>query len=188
MGRTPADLRHIVLTHGHRSHLDGLAALKKLSGATVYAHEWESHIIAGDREAQRVSLRPRRPLLPYLRVYVLQVGLALGKGKHPPCPVDQAVAEGDRIGPLHVMHAPGHSPGHLAFYWPERRALFAGDGITTWPIFDAGWPAFNLNVTQLVTSLRRMADLDAEIVAVGHGDPIATRGRDRARDLADRVS
>jgi glyoxylase-like metal-dependent hydrolase (beta-lactamase superfamily II) len=39
IGRTIQDLKHIVLTHGHRSHLGGLATLKRLSGATVYSHE-----------------------------------------------------------------------------------------------------------------------------------------------------
>ena len=41
LGRAPQDIRHIIMTHAHRSHLGGLAALKQLSGASVYAHEWE---------------------------------------------------------------------------------------------------------------------------------------------------
>ena len=39
MGRELRDLRNIVITHAHRSHLGGLAALKSQSGATVWAHE-----------------------------------------------------------------------------------------------------------------------------------------------------
>jgi glyoxylase-like metal-dependent hydrolase (beta-lactamase superfamily II) len=186
MNRPVTDLKHIVLTHAHRSHLGGLTALKQLSGATVYAHEWESDIIAGEREAQRVSFVPGRPILPNLRVYYLQAGLALGLGKHPPCAVDESLAEGDRVGPLHTFHMPGHSPGHMAFYWPERQTLFTGDTIATWPTFSSGWPAFNLNPTQLQRSLRRMADVEPEAVAVGHGEPLTTRARERVRDLVDR--
>src|SRR5687768_1022058 len=103
LGREPRDLRRIVLTHGHRSHLGGLAALKRATGATVYAHEWEADIIAGDREAQTVTLapsRPSRPLRTWLPTYPFQLGLALGFGKHPPCDVDEAVTDGSRIGPL----------------------------------------------------------------------------------------
>ena len=83
LGRSPSDLRQIVLTHAHRSHLGGVAALKRASGARVLAHEWEADIVAGEREAQRVTLVPHRPLRAY---FPLQVGLALGLGKHPPCP------------------------------------------------------------------------------------------------------
>ena len=45
LGRTPSDLKRIAITHAHRSHLGGLAALKRQTGATVHAHEWEADII-----------------------------------------------------------------------------------------------------------------------------------------------
>ena len=38
LGKSAEDLKHIILTHAHRSHLGGLAVLKDLSGATVYSH------------------------------------------------------------------------------------------------------------------------------------------------------
>ena len=50
LGRQPKDLKRIILTHAHQSHLGGLAALKKASGATVYSHDWEADIIAGKRK------------------------------------------------------------------------------------------------------------------------------------------
>src|ERR671929_2186354 len=84
LGRSVTDLKHIVLTHGHRSHLGGLATLKRLSDATVYSHEWEADIIAGERKPQPVSLRP----IPPLHTYTQRVGLALGVGQ-PPCTVNR---------------------------------------------------------------------------------------------------
>ncbi len=184
LGRPPTDLTQIVLTHGHRSHLGGLATLKRLSGATVYAHEWEADIIAGQRKAQAVGFRPPRPFGVWWPTYHLQLGLSLGFGAHPPCPVDRPLADGDRIGPVQVLHTPGHSPGHLAFWWPERRALFAGDALATWPTLAPGWPAFNLNPTQHRASLGHLADLDAEILAFGHGEPIVGDAGARVRELA----
>ncbi|MEJ7815903.1 MAG: MBL fold metallo-hydrolase, partial [Rubrobacter sp.] len=127
IGRSVEDLKHIVLTHAHRSHLGGLATLKELSGATVYSHTWEADIVAGERTAQPISPVPMRPLRTYWRVYYLQFGAALGRGKHPPCPVDATLEDGDTVGPVEVLHTPGHTPGHLAFWWPESRVLFAGD-------------------------------------------------------------
>ena len=187
VGRQPTDVQRIVLTHAHRSHLGGLAALKKATGATVHAHSWEADIISGERKAQpRISaLIPMRPVRTYWRIYYLQVGMALGVGKHPPCPVDRTLADGDQVGPLQVLHTPGHSPGHLAFWWPERRTLFAGDAIATWPEFAPGWPAFNLNERQHRASLQRLAELDAEVLAVGHGRPLTEDVAARVRTLVD---
>ena len=158
--------------------------LKRLSGATVYSHEWEADIIAGERPAQPVTIFQMRPLRTYWRVYYLQFGAALGRGKHPPCPVDSTLKDGDTVGPVRVLHTPGHTPGHLAFWWPEHRVLFAGDAIVTYPVFEAGWPAFNLNPTQQRNSLRRMADLGAEVLAVGHGEPITAGATQRVLSLA----
>lgn len=180
MERTVKDLKNIVLTHGHRSHLGGMAALKKLSGATVYTHEWEADIISGDRKAQNVTLRPIKPY----KTYPYQLGLALGLGDHPHCEVDKCLKDGDRIGPAQVMHTPGHSPGHLAFYWPERRVLITGDAVCTWPDFRSGWPSFTLNWKQQRASIRRMAQVEIDAVAVGHGDPITKNATQRMRALA----
>ena len=53
LGRSPGDLTRIAITHAHRSHLGGLAALKRASGATVYAHRWEADIVAGTAARRR---------------------------------------------------------------------------------------------------------------------------------------
>jgi glyoxylase-like metal-dependent hydrolase (beta-lactamase superfamily II) len=179
LGRSPGELKRIVLTHAHRSHLGGVAALKRATGATVLAHEWEADIVAGERRAQPVTLRPMQSL----RLLPFQLGLALGRPKHVPCPVDDAVGNDDAVGPLQVLHAPGHSPGHLAFFWPERGVLLAGDAIATWPELCPGWKAFTLNEEQHADSLRRMAALDARVVCVGHGDAITQDAADLVRRL-----
>src|SRR6201986_513547 len=73
LGRTPDELKHIALTHGHRSHLGGLATLKRLAPrAVVYAHAWEAGIINGGRGAQPLRLLPIPPVaLVPLRVLAL---------------------------------------------------------------------------------------------------------------------
>lgn len=179
LGRTLADLHTIVLTHAHRSHLGGLAALKRLSEATVCAHAWEIDIIAGERNAQAVSWRPQTPL----NTYHYQIANNLNVASHPPCRVDQPVEDGDQLGPLEVIHAPGHSPGHLAFYLPEQRVLFTGDAVVTSPKFMGGWPGFTLNAEQQAATLRRLAAYDVEVVAVGHGEPIIEQAKARLWSL-----
>lgn len=179
LGRRPADLKRIVLTHAHRSHLGGLAALKRATGAAVLGHEWEADIASGDRPAQPVGLRPTAPF----RTYPFQVGIFLNRPKHRPCALDEALTDGDAVGPLRVLHVPGHTPGHLAFFWPEHRLLIAGDAIATWPRFEAGWPAFTLNPEQHAESLRRLAELEPVVVGVGHGDPITVDAAERLQNL-----
>ena len=179
IGRAVTDLKRIVLTHAHRSHLGGLAALKRLSGATVYSHAWEADIIAGERAPQQVSWRPQDPLV----TYHYQVANNINIAKHPPCRVDEMVDDGDMLGSLTVIHTPGHTPGHLAFWQAAQQVLFCGDAIVTSPKFMAGWPGFVLNEQQHEASLQRLAAFDAEILAFGHGDPITTNGAARLREL-----
>lgn len=169
IGKRPADIKNIILTHAHKSHLGGLAALKKASGAMVHSHDWEVDIIAGRREATRVSRVPQRPLA----VYKLQLGLALGLGRHQPCEVDHRLKAGDRVGPLEVVETPGHTPGSLSFWWREQRALFAGDVIATWPEVAPGWPGLTLDNDRNLRSVHQLTDFgNAEILCVGHGEPV----------------
>ena len=180
IGRKPSDLKRIAITHGHRSHLGGLAALKRASGATVYAHEWEADIVSGDRRAQPVSILPQQSL----RLIPFQLGLWLGRPKHTPCPVDELLDDGDTLGPLQVLHASGHSPGHLAFAWPERKFAIVGDAVATWPELCPGWHAFNLNKHQHHLTLQRLAALEATSLGVGHGDPIVQGAGETMHKLA----
>jgi glyoxylase-like metal-dependent hydrolase (beta-lactamase superfamily II) len=177
IGRSPLDIKHLVMTHAHRSHLGGLARLKELSGAPIYAHEWEADIIAADRVAQPVSRRPYRPF----RTWPLQIALNFNLSRHPPATVDHYIHDGDRVGPLTVIFAPGHSPGHLAFIWPERKLLIAGDAVCTWPRFMLGWRGFMLNVRQHRESVRRLAEFDTDILCAGHGEPLPAGGAQRIR-------
>jgi len=179
IGKGVADIKRIILTHGHRSHLGGLAVLKLQSGAPVYSHEWEADIISGDRQAQQVSWKPQDPL----NTYHFQVANNLGIAKHPPCEVDHFIKDGDQVGPVQVLHTPGHSPGHLAFWWPETRVLFTGDVVVTSPKFITGWPGFLLNARQHAASVKRLAEIDAEVLAVGHGEPVVGDGGKKLRSL-----
>lgn len=184
LGRSITDLKRIVLTHAHRAHLGGLATLKRMSKAPVYAHSWEVDITEGRREAQRVPLLPKRPF--HLKTYFpWQLGLALGKGEHSPCPVYETLTDGDSAGPLQVIDAPGHTPGHLAFYYEDEGVLFAGDAIATWPNLMAGWPALNLDRAEAYRSLRKFTKLSPRIVGVGHGEPIRTRAPETIHELVE---
>jgi hydroxyacylglutathione hydrolase len=86
---------------------------------------------------------------------------------------DFFLKEGDlRIGDhtFQVLITPGHSPGSLCLYWPEKRALFTGD-----LIFDQGIGRTDLpggNGDLLKKSIKRIEDLDIEYILSGHGEVI----------------
>lgn len=88
---------------------------------------------------------------------------------------DRVLEEGDVVdtdaGELVALHTPGHTPGHLCYHWPARRALFAGDhllgeGDTTWV---AEYPGC---VADYLGSLRRLRTLDLAVVYPAHGPPL----------------
>ncbi len=89
--------------------------------------------------------------------------------------VDGTLADGDRLptdqGDLIAVSTPGHARHHLAFHWPARRALFAGDlllghGDTTWVGEYAGC------VADYLDSLDRLREIDLAVVYPAHGPPI----------------
>jgi glyoxylase-like metal-dependent hydrolase (beta-lactamase superfamily II) len=92
----------------------------------------------------------------------------------------------DEIGGLRTLHTPGHTPGHLAFYSEKYDVLLSGDSIATWPRFEAGWPAFNLNPREQRESIRRMAAFEPRKVGVGHGSPITEEAADHVHSLVER--
>lgn len=182
IGKSVTDIKRIVMTHAHRAHLGGIAKLQQASGASVYAHEWEADIISGDRQLQNTTLRPMKPYF----LWPFQIGARIGKPA-PSCEVNHFLQDGDKVGPLQVVRTPGHTPGHLAFYWREAKTMFAGDSIVTWPEFGPGWPFFMLNFKQNQISMQKMTEFDFEVLGVGHGDPILSSGAERLKELVKKL-
>ena len=117
MGRQPSDLKNVIATHAHRSHIGGMAESKRQTSARVFAHESEIGIIEGQRKATKVSIWPKSPLA----ADKLQFGLAIGFDGHKPCLVDQSLKEAEHVGPLTIVSTPGHTPGCLSFYSARRK-------------------------------------------------------------------
>jgi glyoxylase-like metal-dependent hydrolase (beta-lactamase superfamily II) len=106
----------------------------------------------------------------------------------------QRPRDGDRVGPFHVIGTPGHAPEHVALLW--RRALFAGDTVLgAGSVFVA--PGGGAMAAYL-DSLRRLRELDLDVIAPGHGpfvwDPLGKIDEylehrlDRERRVVDALS
>lgn len=92
---------------------------------------------------------------------------------------------------LRVLHTPGHSPGHMCFWEPDRGYLFTGDLVYKGTLF-AYYPSTDPQA--YLKSLEKAAALPAKRVFPGHhtleiGPEILTRMRDafRALDQEDKL-
>lgn len=189
LGRRPAELRRIVLTHGHPTHVKGAYVLKRASGARVFAPIEEQDILEGKRPSNHTTWIPRRPWQVLPQQYLLnlqhslwQIGIKPRIINVPPVVVDEPFEHDDQqIGPLVVIRTPGHSPGSTSFYWKETATLFAGDALVTWPRFEMGWQGLTEDYTQNVKSIGRLVGIFEQrgwpirSFCTGHGPLLPTQ-------------
>jgi glyoxylase-like metal-dependent hydrolase (beta-lactamase superfamily II) len=180
LGRAPADVAAVVLTHAHADHVGCAELLRTELGVPVFVHGADEELA----KTAKAFGKNEASLLPYLRhaaAWKLLVGLARGGGLRPVRIGDvQAIADGEVLdvpGRPRVIHTPGHTDGHCALYFADRGVLAVGDLLATWnPLTGGRGPqlmprAFNRSSRQMLDSLARIEDVDAELVVFGHGDP-----------------
>lgn len=83
---------------------------------------------------------------------------------------------------LQIIHSPGHTPGHVTLYWPDRKVLIAGDCIFYRSIGRADLPGGNYS--DLQKTIDRLSRLDAEYLLSGHayGNPGILIGKDQVQE------
>ena len=167
VGKQPADVRHIIVTHAHPDHIGSLAALSRASGAAIYMHPLDAPIARAGG-----GFRPLTPAPGLLANLMFRLFI------RPPGPIaeaetDHMIADGDVLpiaGGLTAIHTPGHCAGHLAFLWPQQGVLFAGDTCSNLLRLGLSVVYEDLQVGQ--QSLARLAKLDFEVACFGHGKAI----------------
>ncbi|WP_277553534.1 MBL fold metallo-hydrolase [Halobaculum limi] len=167
------DVDGVLLTHYDYDHVGALGRLTELD-CPVYAHEPDASFLDG---SETPSLWPPKALLQRVTGRFLDT---------PSLPVER-VADGDSVGSFTAYHTPGHGPGHLAWVSEERGIAFVGDLVRE----DGGdleaspW-YISYSADEVRESVRSLDDRapDFETVCVGHGDPIASGGREALAALA----
>jgi glyoxylase-like metal-dependent hydrolase (beta-lactamase superfamily II) len=157
----------IVITHAHADHVGSLDALRQqLPAAELCFPARDALFLAGDK-----SLDPGEP----------QAKLR-GSYQRVAARPDRLLAEGDRVGSLQVIAAPGHTPGQIALFDPRDRALIVGDAFSTrGGLAVAGKLNWRFPLPAIATwhrptalaSARRLRALDPALLATGHGDLLA---------------
>ncbi|MET8233885.1 MBL fold metallo-hydrolase [Micromonospora sp. NPDC005298] len=121
MGKVPADVTRIVLTHAHPDHAGGAAEMSRRTGAPVAAHA------ADVPYAEKGRAPTSDPAVTVGRILSRVAG-----GRFPAVEVAQPLADGDVLdvgGGLRVVHTPGHSPGHVSLLHEPTRLLVTGDAM-----------------------------------------------------------
>ena len=165
LGRKPSDLKRILITHADPDHIGSVAALKTASGATVM-------IGRGDAPAMARGEAARPPNNPIVRFIF---GLLMPKSV-PAQVADGQLEDGavipEVLGGLQVVFSPGHTAGHVAFFSPRDKILFAGDALTGGRKLGWGRGPFTLEYAQGLASVRKFEALHPTTVCCGHGDPV----------------
>jgi glyoxylase-like metal-dependent hydrolase (beta-lactamase superfamily II) len=76
---------------------------------------------------------------------------------------------------LEIYHTPGHSPGSISIYWPEKKALIVGDVVFQAGVGRTDFAGGNGNL--LKKSIERLSQLDVEYLLPGHGDIVKGKNR-----------
>ncbi|HWF34197.1 MAG TPA: MBL fold metallo-hydrolase [Solirubrobacteraceae bacterium] len=158
-----APIVRIALTHAHGDHIGSLDALaEKLPGVEVLISSRDARLLAKDR-----SMDPGEPDVKLRGAYP--------GAKTAPTSTFEA---GDRVGSLEVIAAPGHTPGHVAFFDPRDGTLLCGDaystlgGVATSAKMNPRFPLPTMATWHRPTELasaRALRDLEPARLAPGHG-------------------
>jgi glyoxylase-like metal-dependent hydrolase (beta-lactamase superfamily II) len=171
--RTPQSLKRILITHCDGDHVGGVASLKVLTGAHIYANPAEAQAMAAghsSREMRRDTLTGR--LFGVVSTFM----------KFPPSTADQMLSDGMTLpilGGLCVIATPGHTPGHTSFFSPSTGVLFSGDSIVSRNgVLQLSDRANTWDDAQARESARTQALLGATLVCTGHG-PVVMNASDK---------
>jgi len=184
IGFSLQSIERVLITHGHIDHYGQAKTLSSLSGAPIYIHS---------KEYGRI--RSIIHSLGFLKSILLINGVPEALVNEALCyiestqkmadPLEEAyfLNDGDAVlfesMAWKTIHCPGHSPGLICFYWPEKKILFSGDHllgeITPNPILtvsEYGPPFQYPSLKQYLASLEKIERLEISLLLSGHGEEI----------------
>lgn len=156
-----ATVEKILLTHGHMDHCAASDVLRQQLKVPI----------EGPEQADRFWIER-------LPEWCQMAGFPHADAFEP----DRWLSDGDTVtvgdATLQVIHCPGHTPGHVVFFYPEQNVAWVGDVIFAGSIGRTDFPMGDHD--QLIASIRnKLFPLGDGVTFIpGHG-PTSTLGQER---------
>lgn len=176
----------VLVTHGHFDHCGGAARFSEITGARIEGpHHSEATLVAQlpTQNAFFAGLAEAAENLGEIRARGKVAGFIEKPGDRVRSYVPARWLEHCdtvRFGQetLEVLHCPGHTAGHVAYFSRPRKVAFVGDIL--FPGAIGAWEHPGGNLPQLISSIRyRLFPLGDDVEFVpGHG-PRSTFGQER---------
>jgi len=110
-------INHIVLSHAHHDHIDGLDTLKQfIPHSKIYISHREAPLMNGN-----LSIHEDEPKTPIRGIFPKKITSK----------ADFLLQDGDHVSSLLAIFTPGHTPGSMSFLDTRNHALIAGDAFQT---------------------------------------------------------
>jgi glyoxylase-like metal-dependent hydrolase (beta-lactamase superfamily II) len=152
----------LILTH---CHIDHRLTRNEILDVPVWCHENEAKFFR-DREYFFTSMGLKRSGLDLNGLFDFAHAMF-------PTEITHRIADGERIElggiTLETIHAPGHTPGHTAFFIPEHDLLFSGD-IDLTP-FGPFYGHDFADINDFLSSIEKLKRIEAKMVISGHAGP-----------------
>jgi len=179
IGRSPEDIKQIVITHYHLDHVGGLPEIQNYVPGKTGVHFAE----AGQVESHRPLPNPfKHPLLARIcEPYLLRQDPGAAR-------VDVLLKDGDELpafGGMRIVHAPGHTAGSISILFPNRGVLLVGDAMQ-YKFGRLMLPSrmFTQDMGEAAESVRKLAALDFDTLCFSHFRPILTGADRQVREFA----
>ncbi len=166
LGKKPEDIHHILLTHCHPDHTGSLAALKKITRAQAWMHAPDSDVVRGGTQLATDRVSPG-----LLNTILFHLFIKNTPAQYPHAEIEHEVQDDPVLpfgGGIRVIHTPGHSSEHSAYWLPHQGGiLIIGDACSN--IAGLGYSILYEDIEVGRASLRKLAGIDCQTICFSHG-------------------
>ena len=174
------DIKKVVITHMHPDHYGLSTKIKQICGAQVAIHRIDAGFIFPRYKDFTDLIKKTEEMLRQNGVpqdelsQLKDASLWMSKFVTPDSP-DVMLEDGNMISNgsfiLEVLWTPGHSPGHICLYEPEKKFLLTGDHVLydTTPHVGFNPQSGDNPLDDYVSSLKKLERLKASFILPGHG-------------------